>query len=291
MTRRGNDENAVPAPTAALRNKPSTSALGPPQKVGQPTSATVGTKHASTAGSKVGRTTKRAALGGVTGNISGKQDPAEDEKKPGKLLWPTLLSYPVLDNQSLTLPVIKQEVRQPLVSRTNSANSIANNLNGRPIAPVPHRAGARPAVFPATLEVEDEMDIDRSAVVAPANVKLEAETMVEVDDEAEELEEDEEEEEEDEEPEWNDNWTELTPGAKADALSQLQVVRDTFQDEVDEFDTTMVAEYADDIFAHMEAMELTVMPNPNYMDHQTEIEWWVPSLLYSPSRLRQGTDV
>lgn len=97
MTRRGNDENAVPAPTA-LRNKPSTSALGPPQKVGQPTSnttnATVGIKHASTAGSKAGRTTKRAALGGVTGNVSGKQDPAEDEKKPGTLPHPlsTVLS-------------------------------------------------------------------------------------------------------------------------------------------------------------------------------------------------------
>lgn len=173
--------------------------------------------------------------------------------------------------------MIKQEVRQPLVSRTNSANAIANNLNSRPIAPVPHRAGARPAVFPATLEAEDEMDIDRSAVVAPGNVKLEAETMVE---EAEELDDDEEEEEEDEEPEWNDDWTALSPRAEAEAVVQLQVVRDTFQDEVDEFDTTMVAEYADDIFAHMEAMELTVMPNPNYMDHQTEIEWWVYPLCF-----------
>jgi G2/mitotic-specific cyclin 1/2 len=126
-------------------------------------------------------------------------------------------------------------------------------------------------VFPATLETQDEMDIDRSAVVAAANVKLEAETMVEVDDEAEEL--DEEEEEDEEEAEWNENWTVLSPAAEAEAVSILQGVRDTFQDEVDEFDTTMVAEYADDIFAHMEAMELTVMPNPNYMDHQTEIEW------------------
>ena len=274
MTRRGNDENAVPAPTA-LRNKPSTSALGPPQKVGQPTnttSATVGTKHASTAGSKPGRTTKRAALGGVTGNVSGKQDPAEDEKKPG--MFPCLLFLDVnnLDHPQLTFSsVIKTEVRQPLVSRTNSANAIANNLNGRPIAPVPHRASTRPAVFPATLEAEDEMDIDRSAVVAPGNVKLETETMVEVDDEAEELEDDEEEEEE--EPEWNEDWTALSPTSQAGALAMLQGVRDSFQDEVDEFDTTMVAEYADDIFAHMEAMELTVMPNPNYMDHQTEIEW------------------
>ena len=166
--------------------------------------------------------------------------------------------------------MVKQESRQPLVSRTNSANAIANNLNGRPIAPVPHRAAVRPATFPATLEQEDEMDIDRSAVVAQANVKLEAETMVEVDEEADE---DDEEEEEEDGFEYNEDWTALSPGAVNEAEMQLDMVRSTFQDEVDEFDTTMVAEYADDIFAHMEAMELTVMPNPNYMDHQTEIEW------------------
>lgn len=114
------------------------------------------------------------------------------------------------------------------------------------------------------------MDIDRSAVVAQANVKLEAETMVEVDEEADE---DDEEEEEEDGFEYNEDWTALSPGAVNEAEMQLDMVRSTFQDEVDEFDTTMVAEYADDIFAHMEAMELTVMPNPNYMDHQTEIEW------------------
>lgn len=54
-------------------------------------------------------------------------------------------------------------------------------------------------------------------------------------------------------------------------------VRSRFKDDVDMFDTTMVAEYADEIFEHMEYLEGEVMPNPKYMDFQTEIEWCVAS--------------
>lgn len=129
------------------------------------------------------------------------------------------------------------------------------------------------------------MDIDRSTVVGSKSnqVKLEVDTEV---DEAEEDEEDEEEGDEEEESEVNDDWTVLSPRSMADAEQTLQAVREEFHDEVDQFDTTMVAEYADDIFAHMEQLELEVMPNPNYMEHQTEIEWWVslPSLRYSAPR-------
>lgn len=80
MTRRANDENAVPAPT--LRNKPSSSALGPPQKVG---AAVTATKHVAAAASNKGVRTKRPALGGVAGNVAPVKEEALDEKKPGKL--------------------------------------------------------------------------------------------------------------------------------------------------------------------------------------------------------------
>jgi G2/mitotic-specific cyclin 1/2 len=71
----------------------------------------------------------------------------------------------------------------------------------------------------------------------------------------------------------DEDWTILAPAEAACAVEELESIRQHFDDEVDMFDTTMVAEYADDIFAHMEAMEQSVMPNPKYMDFQTEIEW------------------
>lgn len=38
-------------------------------------------------------------------------------------------------------------------------------------------------------------------------------------------------------------------------------------------DTSMVAEYADDIFSYMSECERNTMPNPRYMEFQTEIQW------------------
>ncbi|SCZ98049.1 BZ3500_MvSof-1268-A1-R1_Chr3-3g06542 [Microbotryum saponariae] len=53
----------------------------------------------------------------------------------------------------------------------------------------------------------------------------------------------------------------------------LDLIRREFDEQVDYWDTTMVAEYSDEIFAYMSELEETCMPNPRYMDHQSEIEW------------------
>lgn len=45
-------------------------------------------------------------------------------------------------------------------------------------------------------------------------------------------------------------------------------------------DTSMVAEYAQEIFAYMSRCERETMANPNYMDFQTEIQWYVAVLLF-----------
>jgi G2/mitotic-specific cyclin 1/2 len=84
----------------------------------------------------------------------------------------------------------------------------------------------------------------------------------------EEVSEEEEEEEEDEE-----DWLRMTDDEVLRCREELEHVRATFVDDVDMMDTTMVAEYADEIFGHMEEMEITTLPNPRYMDFQTEIEW------------------
>lgn len=82
------------------------------------------------------------------------------------------------------------------------------------------------------------------------------------------VDEDDEEMEEDE-----DNWLALTREQAIEVEETLAHVRANFEDEIDFFDTTMVAEYSDDIFHYMEQLEETALPNPNYMDHQSEIEW------------------
>ena len=48
----------------------------------------------------------------------------------------------------------------------------------------------------------------------------------------------------------------LSPEDERKALMTLQRVRETFEDDVDELDTTMVAEYAEDIFAYMSRLEV-----------------------------------
>lgn len=167
----------------------------------------------------------------------------------------------------------KAEVRQPLSSRPTSNNANTNALT-RPIAPVPHRS--KPSVYapvdstiPESEDDISEMDVDRrtdaSVTPLPGAGKLDVDSLDGV------SEEDEEEEEEDEDDE--EDWTRMTEGEALVAQQELATIRSTFKDDVDMFDTTMVAEYADDIFAHMEELELSVMPNPRYMDFQTEIEW------------------
>ncbi|GAA5834486.1 hypothetical protein JCM11251_007020 [Rhodosporidiobolus azoricus] len=53
----------------------------------------------------------------------------------------------------------------------------------------------------------------------------------------------------------------------------LEDVKREFQEQVDYWDISMVAEYSEEIFTYMSKLEEASMPNPRYMDHQTEIEW------------------
>ncbi|KAJ6108925.1 hypothetical protein N7512_008762 [Penicillium capsulatum] len=47
----------------------------------------------------------------------------------------------------------------------------------------------------------------------------------------------------------------------------------------DQFDTSMVAEYNDDIFAYLKAKELQMLPARHYMDLQVEVAWSMRSVL------------
>lgn len=54
---------------------------------------------------------------------------------------------------------------------------------------------------------------------------------------------------------------------------EVTKIQESFEDEVDIYDTTMVSEYADDIFQYMSELEDDIMPNPDYMDAQAEVTW------------------
>ena len=45
------------------------------------------------------------------------------------------------------------------------------------------------------------------------------------------------------------------------------------------WDTTMVAEYSDEIFGYMKDLEIKMLPNAHYMDNQQEIQWSMRAVL------------
>jgi G2/mitotic-specific cyclin 3/4 len=49
--------------------------------------------------------------------------------------------------------------------------------------------------------------------------------------------------------------------------------------EDEQWDTSMVAEYGDEIFGYMKTLEQKLMPNPRYMDQQQEIQWSMRAVL------------
>lgn len=159
------------------------------------------------------------------------------------------------------------EARQPLAAR-----GVQQAV--RPIAPVPVRTKAVPiyaSLDHSTPMLSDddvsEMDVDSKrldgAMIPVIDSRIDEESSF-----GDASEEEEEEEEEDE-----DDWLRLSDEEMVRAEDELALIRSTFKDDVDMFDTTMVAEYADEIFKHMEDLEISVLPNPKYMDFQTEIEW------------------
>lgn len=151
---------------------------------------------------------------------------------------------------SNSAPVIAQ---RPAPTRTASFNE-----NARPaIAPLPKRGPLRrtqteviaapaPIQTDCEMEVEEAITIDAEIEEAPVERVL---TPIADDayDEEDTMDADEY------DPE---DWLYLSPERLARSEAQVNAVRDTFKDEVDEWDTTMVSEYADEIFAYMESMEV-----------------------------------
>ncbi|KAF8523253.1 cyclin-like protein [Gautieria morchelliformis] len=61
--------------------------------------------------------------------------------------------------------------------------------------------------------------------------------------------------------------------ASPNTHAEIQRIRDQFADDVDEYDTTLVSEYSDEIFEYMARLEEESMPGERYVDGQGEINW------------------
>lgn len=59
----------------------------------------------------------------------------------------------------------------------------------------------------------------------------------------------------------------------------VEANRTTEDVEDEQWDTSMVAEYGEEIFEYMHSLEERMKPNASYMDHQAEIQWSMRSVL------------
>lgn len=78
----------------------------------------------------------------------------------------------------------------------------------------------------------------------------------------------------------------VPPKYTASVIEEISQAREivessrTIEDLDDEsWDTSMVAEYGEEIFAYMRTLEERMRPNPHYMDHQTECQWSMRAVL------------
>ncbi|KAI0330204.1 A/B/D/E cyclin [Cubamyces sp. BRFM 1775] len=68
-------------------------------------------------------------------------------------------------------------------------------------------------------------------------------------------------------------WPDISTERAQRYRREIEDIKEHFHDEIEDHDTTMVSEYADDIFDYMQELEEEVMPDADYMDSQTEINW------------------
>ncbi|KAL5486181.1 CLB4 [Sanghuangporus weigelae] len=68
-------------------------------------------------------------------------------------------------------------------------------------------------------------------------------------------------------------WPAISPKAAEKYRNEIGHIQKTFHDEVDMFDTTMVSEYSEEIFDYMSKLELEMMPNPDYIQGQSDLNW------------------
>ncbi|KAJ7494668.1 cyclin [Mycena galericulata] len=123
------------------------------------------------------------------------------------------------------------------------------------------------------VDVEDGEAVQLAVEAVEDDPEEEVEEMALVEDSEEDQLEDEAEEETATAPKPPRVWPDVSTERALQYQKEVQAIREAFQDDVDIYDTTMVSEYAEDIFEYMNELEETMMPGADYMSHQNEITW------------------
>ncbi|KAL3957798.1 hypothetical protein ACCO45_008376 [Purpureocillium lilacinum] len=73
----------------------------------------------------------------------------------------------------------------------------------------------------------------------------------------------------------------LTTGGRELEEAKMEVERTRPAEDIEDemWDISMVAEYGDEIFEYFRELEMKLLPNPHYMEIQTEIQWSMRSVL------------
>ena len=147
-----------------------------------------------------------------------------------------------------TKPVAPQRV-QP-APRPVSSQSI-QSIPSRPSSIRVTQSVSQVNLAPPVVEDDDEQSMDIEEVVLEDPRELmdairEVETMIE-----------------DEYQRYDDHteyiWPEASPARAERYRRQVQAIRDVFEDEPDMYDTTMVSEYAEEIFEYMSELEVGLL--------------------------------
>lgn len=171
-------------------------------------------------------------------------------------------------------------ISNPVNARVSVARARASYATTRRASRVP-TSTSQPIVVPPQEEVETIKDVPQSEMDIEDEPQDELQDEVEVANEREvenmigvqQSDEDEEPLEPAQESKPPRIWPEIGTERAARYAKELQAIRETFHDEVDMLDTTMVSEYAEEIFEYMCDLEEEAMPQPDYMSNQTEITW------------------
>ncbi|KXN91726.1 G2/mitotic-specific cyclin cdc13, partial [Leucoagaricus sp. SymC.cos] len=151
---------------------------------------------------------------------------------------------------------------------TRRASRVSTSISQPIVVPAPEEVEVVKDQPQSEMDIEDEPSDEQEDEAEAANER-EVENMVGVEQSDEEA----EAQDPAQEPKPPRIWPEIGTERALRYSKELRAIRETFHDEVDMFDTTMVSEYAEEIFEYMCDLEEEVMPQPDYMSNQTEITW------------------
>ncbi|EMD00907.1 hypothetical protein BAUCODRAFT_118631 [Baudoinia panamericana UAMH 10762] len=251
------DENAETGTQRLTRAKAAaleTSAGDPPKKA-------LATKRSTTAplnGTIAGR--KRTALADVS-NVTKKDATENVEGKKGALEKPTL-SRSAKPAGVTKQPARTNSTRTVLGQKTTNSGSsdLKRPASGSGFAgQVAKKRNTSSSKPPMVVDDEDEENAPPATNGVKSSVEIKKKTTT-----------------------VNSTTTKacLKPDEDDDYPSLEEVIKDAKDlDAEDVDDPLMVAEYVHEIFDYMRELEITTMPNPSYMDSQTDLEWKMRGIL------------